>query len=340
MQRTPSNNHKVSIIVTIYNSEKTLEKTLTSIFNQELEDVQFVLVNDSSTDGSDEIVKRYLKNPLFKEKDIVYISNERNLGAGGSKQIGIEAAKGEYVLTVDSDDWIDPKTCTLLYNKAKKEQADIVIASCYYTESKNKTSLVKIDPLINKSDISDCLLDIAVNGTVPSFLPIHFISKKFIGNTGLKIPQNLNLLEDKWFLIRLYFEALKVCTLHYPFAHLRIDNPSITRSDFSQKKADDLKWFYETTKQFLILKKIPPKQTKHFFAMQLSLLFSFAKGAKYTTWANYISPEVNKVKFVRYISATPAKKIAILTCIVFGGRFFSLIEMSCQSIKRIIIRDK
>lgn len=93
---------KVSVIVPIYNVEKYLEKCLDSLVNQTLEDIEIILVNDGSTDNSDQIAKKYANK--YKEK-IVYLEKQ-NGGLSDARNYGLEYAKGDYISFVDSDDYI------------------------------------------------------------------------------------------------------------------------------------------------------------------------------------------------------------------------------------------
>lgn len=93
---------KVSVIVPIYNVEKYLEKCLDSLVNQTLEDIEIILVNDGSTDNSDQIAKKYANK--YKEK-ILYLEKQ-NGGLSDARNYGLEYAKGDYISFVDSDDYI------------------------------------------------------------------------------------------------------------------------------------------------------------------------------------------------------------------------------------------
>ena len=89
---------KFSIIIPAYNAEKEIERTLQSIQNQTFTDYETIVVNDASTDDTAKIVSKY--------KDVILINNPKNIKAGGSRNRGIENAKGDYIVFLDSDDWI------------------------------------------------------------------------------------------------------------------------------------------------------------------------------------------------------------------------------------------
>ena len=110
----------VSIVITAYNVEKYLEKSIRSAIQDGVEEI--IVVVDKPTDSSLEIAKR-----LEKENSLVcVIENEVNVGAGLSRRYGINKAKGEYVLLLDGDDYLDDNYIAPLLQRAKETDADIV----------------------------------------------------------------------------------------------------------------------------------------------------------------------------------------------------------------------
>ena len=112
---------KVSVIVPVYNVEEYLERCLDSLVNQTLKDIEIIIVNDGSTDGSKEIIQKYLN----KYKNIVYLEKE-NGGLSSARNYGIPYAKGEYIGFVDSDDYVELTMYEKMYNKAIEEKSDMV----------------------------------------------------------------------------------------------------------------------------------------------------------------------------------------------------------------------
>lgn len=111
---------KVSVIMTAYNTESYIEEAITSVLGQTYDDIELIVVNDCSTDGTLKIV-----NSIADER-IRVINNEKNLGCGMSRRIGIDASSGEYIMTVDSDDWLDADYIENLVANAIETGADIV----------------------------------------------------------------------------------------------------------------------------------------------------------------------------------------------------------------------
>lgn len=119
---------KLSIIIPVYNSEIYLEKCIQSLINQTMKELEFIFVNDGSTDKSVDILKKYQK----KDKRIKILDKE-NGGQGSARNLGLSIATGEYIAFLDSDDYIKENMYETLYKRAKKDDLDIVICNYYLT---------------------------------------------------------------------------------------------------------------------------------------------------------------------------------------------------------------
>ena len=113
-----------SVIIPVYNTKKYIKKCIDSVLNQKtINKIEIIIINDSSNDGSEKIIQSYKNNNIIK-----IINNKKNLGVGISRNNGIEAATGEYILFLDSDD-------------------------CLY-----KNSLKNIEKLIEKKPLMDVII--------------------------------------------------------------------------------------------------------------------------------------------------------------------------------------
>ena len=124
---------KVSIIVPVYNVEKYLEKCLDSLVNQSFKNIEIIIVNDGSTDNSEKIINKYCQ----KYHNIKYLK-KKNGGLSSARNYGLKFAKGEYILFVDSDDYIDNNMVELMYNAIIKDDNDIVVCEFNYDYGNKK----------------------------------------------------------------------------------------------------------------------------------------------------------------------------------------------------------
>ena len=117
-------NPKISVIVSVYNTEKYIEKCLDSLLNQTYSNIEIVVINDCSTDGSLKILKKYAK----KYDNMILIENKENKGLSYSRNVGLEKATGEYIGYIDSDDYVDSTYYEQMMKAIKKEKSEIAIA--------------------------------------------------------------------------------------------------------------------------------------------------------------------------------------------------------------------
>ncbi len=140
---------KISVIVPIYNVESYLAKCLNSLVHQTMENIEIVLINDGSTDLSENIAKKYIK----KHKNIKYYKKE-NGGQSSARNMGLKYANGEYIAFVDSDDYIELNMFEIMYEYALKNNLDIVMCGIKYVYDnyEEKVSLFNETRLITNKE--------------------------------------------------------------------------------------------------------------------------------------------------------------------------------------------
>lgn len=116
---------KVSVIIPAYNAEKTLKRCLDSVFAQDFDAFEVILVNDGSTDGTFEIALQYQDHPNFA------LIDQPNGGVAKARWSGVEVSKGEYIGFVDADDMIDKRMFPLMHERATVSGADIAVCNWY-----------------------------------------------------------------------------------------------------------------------------------------------------------------------------------------------------------------
>lgn len=124
---------KISVIVPVYNVEKYLEKCLTSLVNQTLKDVEIIIVNDGSTDNSQEIIEKF-------KKDNINIKSffQKNKGQAAARNFGLLHSSAEYVTYVDGDDYIELDMLENLYQKIKESDDDIFVSDIIKEDGEKK----------------------------------------------------------------------------------------------------------------------------------------------------------------------------------------------------------
>ena len=149
---------KVSIIIPTYNVEEYLEECMDSVVRQTLQDIEIICINDGSTDGSLEILKRYAQN----DKRIIIVDKE-NGGYGIGMNIGLDKATGEYIGIVEPDDFVPLNMYEDLYNIAEKENLDFVKADFYrFKRSSNGNMDLVYNYFQTKRIIMWCLIPVQI----------------------------------------------------------------------------------------------------------------------------------------------------------------------------------
>lgn len=113
---------KFSFIVPVFNGEATLRRCLSSILNQQYSNIEIIIIDDGSTDGSVELIKNYKKN----DSRVKLIQNKENKGPLTSRIQGMKNASGEYILFVDSDDYISETMCDVLFKIIDHAKMDVI----------------------------------------------------------------------------------------------------------------------------------------------------------------------------------------------------------------------
>jgi glycosyltransferase involved in cell wall biosynthesis len=114
----------ISIIIPVYNVEPFLSICLQSVLLQDYENLEIIIINDGSTDASYKICESFSENDSR-----IKLINQKNLGLSAARNSGLKIAKGEWIIFLDSDDWIAPNFCSILLNLAQINNADIAVSN-------------------------------------------------------------------------------------------------------------------------------------------------------------------------------------------------------------------
>lgn len=169
----------ISIIVPVYNTENYLEKCLYSLVNQTYKNIEIIIVDDGSPDNSMNIIQKF----VLADNRVKVIS-QKNQGLSGARNTGMNNTNGDYIMFIDSDDWIEIDTCEKAINASEKYNADVVFWS-YIKEFSNSQ---KDNYLFDKTEI------------IWSEKNINQLSRRMVGLVGdeLANPQSIDNLVTAW----------------------------------------------------------------------------------------------------------------------------------------------
>jgi glycosyltransferase involved in cell wall biosynthesis len=124
-------NPQVSIIVPVYNVSKFIERCARSLFEQTFKSIEYIFINDFTPDNSIEILKDVIKDYPQIESQIKLVDHPQNRGLAAARNSGLKCSTGDFIIHIDSDDFIEKNAIELLYQKAIADEADIVICDLY-----------------------------------------------------------------------------------------------------------------------------------------------------------------------------------------------------------------
>jgi len=222
---------KVSVVIPVYDTEKYLEKCIESVLNQTLQDIEIIIVNDGSPDESLNIMKRYAE-----QDNRIVIFDIPNQGVDVARNIGIEHAKGDYILFLDSDDYIDHTLLEIMYEQIVKAGTNIAVFNyCLVYDnhvSEPYLSLPK-SPIIDiQENHSEYLCRILKEEIYFSACVFNKLFKtSFIRETGILFePRTKIFAEDAFFYDKLLNKIDKICIVDKPLYYYYQRAASVSNS--------------------------------------------------------------------------------------------------------------
>lgn len=210
---------KVSVTIPVYNTSKYLRCCLDSLSSQTLNPMEFILVDDGSTDDSGNICDEYAKRDRrFR------VIHQMNGGSAVARQTGLDAARGEYVIVCDSDDWTDPDMYERLYMAAKNADADMAICG-YYVEYPNGKS-VPTQTILNSANgyvDNNQMLRYGANSSW-----VKLIKKRLFESAKAAYTPGINLGEDALIMYKLLSANPRIVQIQTHLYHYRRQYGGVT----------------------------------------------------------------------------------------------------------------
>lgn len=220
-------NKNVSIIVAVYNVERYMGHCVDSLLAQTYHNIEVILVDDGSTDGSPAICDEYAR-----KDDRVKVIHKPNGGVSTARQAGLEAAIGDYVIHADPDDYVDPSMVEDLLGEALRTNADIVTCDFFMNEK------LKPQNYTDSADLLRRLIDVSCVCVCWN----SFVRRQFIVEHGITFSPNwLSMSEDFLFLTRMLVGGAKAVHLHKAFYHYWVSNAGSLSNRHSPKKLESIK---------------------------------------------------------------------------------------------------
>lgn len=215
---------KVSVIIPAYNNEKFLSTCINSVLNQTYQNYEIIIINDGSEDNT------LFEAKQFEEKyNCIKVIDNKNMGQGFSRNYALKFATGDYILFLDSDDFLEPVTLEVAVDRIKEDESDLAVFDWKYYKTQTKTySYVNKDKFFSKKVlVGDECLDLL---SIKHYFSVNKLySKKFLQEKNIKYGEGY-IYEDNPFWVEVCIKSKKVSLVHSPFYNVRLSTTSSTKT--------------------------------------------------------------------------------------------------------------
>ena len=213
---------KVSVVVPIYGVEKYIERCARSLFEQTFDDIEYIFVNDCTPDASVDVLNSLIADYPNRRGQIKILHHEVNRGLPQARKTGILEASGEYVINFDSDDWVDTAAIEVVYNKALKDNSDIVIFDINKTDGHRHILQKGGDINLSKWELFDQMCQMKFPWSTCNKL----IKRSLFSDVVFPICNNA---EDMALILQLMAKADRVSYVPQPFYYYYYNPQSMTK---------------------------------------------------------------------------------------------------------------
>ena len=241
-------NPKVSILVPVYNVSPFIERCAASLFNQTLEDIEYIFVNDATPDDSIEKLQKVIDNYPERKDSIKIIHHSSNLGLAESRNSALESSSGSYIAVVDSDDFIEPDMMEVLYNKAMFEKADIVV--CDIIIEFQTRSRIAVDYISGNKE--ENFKNVIKHDLISSSLCNKLVKRNLYLQEDCRVPENLNYCEDCHVTTRIFYFATNIVKVDQPFYHYVQSNTNAITKTINRMHFENVLRFWKLLDAFLL----------------------------------------------------------------------------------------
>lgn len=302
---------KVSVIIPVYGVEKYIERCARSLFNQTLDDIEYIFVDDCSPDRSIEILNQVIGEYPRRKDQVQIIHHASNQGLALARQTGLKAAAGEYIAHCDSDDWVDNDMYSQMYSEAITNNSDVVICDYILTNGTSDMGIIKsCHADTPKQEIKNCLFQ-----RDPWSLWNKLFRKKVYSN--IQYPKDA-MGEDMATTIQLLWNCESMSYISKPYYKYYYNPESITKKVTRENCINRFEQLSKNTD--IVLNFLNSNGAKIFEAELVvyknfirSVLYPLVYDRKYYTIWNTMFVNLNKQALLSKNISVPEKIRIILT---------------------------
>lgn len=227
---------KVSVIVPIYNVSAYIERCARSLFEQTLDDIEYIFINDCTLDNSMVILEKVLNDYPHRKQQTRILKMSTNSRQAAVRRHGIKLASGEFIIHCDADDWVDVDLYEKMYNEATCSNADIVICPIR-DEYKNRgiNRPVSILPKISRDILKDWYCK-----PVGMFAWNKLVRRAIYTNYNILPYEGINMWEDNGLFLRIFYYAQSVSTINDALYHYNRTNSSAMTNGYGRDAVEQM----------------------------------------------------------------------------------------------------
>lgn len=296
------NTPEISVIVPVYNVEKYLRKCLDSLVNQTFHDLEIIVMNDGSSDSSQNIIDEYVAS----DPDRIKAFHKENGGLSDARNYGMERAQGKYFGFIDSDDWIDHEMFANMHSLIKRYDADIAICDLVKEDEKGSV-LREIRQAVHLPEYIELKNDFSIFGEFSCFACNKLFNREVFENLFFPVGKHF---EDIAIVPLAFLRAKNVVKINKLYYHYLERSDSITKSR-TEKGLDIFCAIKNVEKEFLKSSyKNNIESLKRFFIIQGCYSF-----LSYTAFIG--NGKVLKTSFKELKTLRREKKISIKEILLY-----------------------
>lgn len=271
---------KISVIVAVYNAQKTIKRLADSLKAQTMRDFEVLLIDDGSTDASGAIC-----DGIAQSDGRFRVFHKPNEGIGSTRQFGIDHASGQYTIHADSDDWVEPDYLELLYNEAVSSGADMVICDVLMEKGKRVIRLNEQPKAYDRETMIDELVNRLQNGPCNKL-----VRRSLYSENNISYVPGLSYGEDQLVNIQLIKAGATVSYVpkalyHYDY----ITNPDSASRGISPQKVIQGEWFVSELRKLLPEGYDATVDNQHLGVVYLAICSKAYSGKEFKTKYSFLS---------------------------------------------------
>lgn len=217
---------KVSVIVAVYNVASYIEKCAVSLFEQTLDEIEYIFVDDCSTDNSISVLEHVILRHPDRANQVKIIRNSKNSKVAYTRTVGMKAATGDFVIHCDPDDYVEKEAYKTMYETAISTDSDIVACTNYVKDGENcriaSNCYYSSEPKQCIKHLNQCYFFTS--------LWAHLVKRSLYVDNDIYPYANINTGEDLNVLLRVFHYAKKVTYIPEPFYHYIMRGSSLTHN--------------------------------------------------------------------------------------------------------------